>query len=98
VNDPSSHPNINQGSWYAANLRASGVVAPIITARKSRLTRNTARYAGTALRNGGPTTPITGGGTASNTQPQSSATANSSTFGTRNSVCAILQTTTQLST
>jgi len=98
VSDPSSHRNISQGSWYAANPRASGSVAPIITAGKSRLTRNTARYAWTVLRNGDPTTPITGGDTASNTPPQSSATANSSTFGTKNSVCAILQTTTQLST
>ena len=71
--------------------------APIITAGKSRLTRNTARYAWTALRNGGPTTPITGDGTASNTPPQSSAIANSSTCGTKNRVCAISQTTTQLS-
>src|ERR1700691_860001 len=47
-----------------------------ITAGKSRLTRNTARDVWTALRNGGPTIPITGGGTASNIPPQSSATAN----------------------
>ncbi len=77
---------------------ASGGAAPIITARRSPRILNTARYAWTVLRNGAPETPITGGSIASNTQRPSSGIASSSTFGTKSSVCAILQTTTQLST
>lgn len=95
VSDPSSHRNIDLGSRYAATPAASGAAAPIITAERSPGTPNTARYAWTVLRNGAPAIPSTGGGIASNTPPPSSATANSSTFGTKNSVCAILQTTTQ---
>jgi hypothetical protein len=83
VNDPSSHRNINLGSRYAATPAASGAAAPITTARRSPGTPNTARYAWTALRNGAPTIPVTGGGIASNTQPPSSGIANSSTFGTK---------------
>jgi hypothetical protein len=45
VSDPSSHRNINRGSRYAATPAASGAAAPIIIARRSPRTRNTARYA-----------------------------------------------------
>jgi len=58
---------------------ASGAAAPIITARESPATPNTARYAWTVLRNGAPAIPITGSVIASCTRPPSSGTANSST-------------------
>ena len=98
VSDPSSHRSISRGSRFATNPNASGVAAAIITARRSLWIPNTAKYAGTALRSGALATRITGGGIASNTRPPSSGTANSSTFGTKNGICAILQTTAQLST
>jgi hypothetical protein len=98
VSGPFSLRNINRGSRFVAIRAASGDAAPIITARKSPRTRNTGRYAGTVRRNGGLATPITGNDIASDTRPRSSATANSSTSATKGGGCAILQTTTQLST
>ena len=45
VSRPSSHRNISRGSRCAASPAASAAAAPIITARRSRRTRSTARYA-----------------------------------------------------
>jgi hypothetical protein len=59
---------------------------------------DTTKYAWTAHRNGGLATGIIGGDTANGIRRPSSATASSSTFETRNGICAILQTTTQFST
>jgi hypothetical protein len=60
ASESSSHRNINLDSRYAVTPAASGAAAPIITARKSPGTPNTARYAWIVLRNGAPATPITG--------------------------------------
>jgi hypothetical protein len=98
VNGYSSHRNISRGSQCAASPTASGAAAPIITVRRSLRIRNTALYAGTVRRSGVPATRITGGGIVNSTRHPSSGTANSSKFGTKNGIFAILQTTTQLLT
>ena len=75
VSRSSSLRSISRGSWCAATPAASAAAAPIITARRSLRTRNTARCAGTARRNGDPATRTTGGGIANSTRPPSSGTA-----------------------
>jgi hypothetical protein len=60
VNESSNHRNTSQGNRFAANLGASGDVAPMITARGSPPTPNTARYAWTVFRSGVLETWITG--------------------------------------
>jgi hypothetical protein len=96
VNEFSSHQNTSQGNRFAANVGASGDVAPMITASESPRTPNTARYAGTVFRSGALETWITGDVIATSTRPPLRGTASGSTSGTKSAVSAILQTTTQL--
>jgi hypothetical protein len=96
VNESSSHRNTSQGNRFAANLGASGDVAPMITVRGSPPTPNTARYAWTVFRSGVLETWITGAVIATSTPPPLRGTASGSTSGTKSAVSAILPTTTQL--
>ena len=89
VIESSSHRSISQGNRFAASLAAKDSAGPIITARRSRLTLNTARCAWTVLRNGVLGSRITGGVTASSTRLLLNGIVNDSTFGTKKAVCAI---------
>lgn len=98
VSRSSSPRGFSPVSPFAVGQNVRDGAAPIAAAGRLPPIRNIVRFVRIAAGNGGPAISITGGGDGRAILPSLNSAAKSSESGTRSAGCAILPTTTQLST